>query len=47
MCCLVCLGLGAKFHFLGIKAEKLSLCTLFLPQQYMRAGPKNLWDQTG
>ena len=47
---LVCFGLGAKFHFLGIKAAKLSvctLCTLFLAQQNVRAGPKNLGDQTG
>lgn len=50
MCGLVCFGLGVKFHFLGIKAAKLSvctLCTLFLAQQNVRAGPKNLGDQTG
>lgn len=45
MCGLVCFGFGVKFHFLGIKAAKLSvctLCTLFLAQQNVRAGPKNL-----
>lgn len=43
MCGLVCFGLRVKFHFLGIKAAKLSvctLCTLFLAQQNVRAGPK-------
>lgn len=50
MCGLVCFGLEVKFHFLGIKAAKLSvctLCTLFLAQQNVKAGPKNLGDQTG
>lgn len=50
MCGLVCFGLGVKFHFLGINAAKLSvctLCTLFLAQQNVRAGPTNLGDQTG
>lgn len=41
MCGLVCFGLGVKFHFLGIKAAKLSVCTLFFAQQNVKAGPKN------
>lgn len=47
MCGLVCFGLGVKFHFLGIKAAKLSVCTLFFAQQNVKAGPKNPGDQTG
>lgn len=47
MCGLVCFGLGVKFHFLGLKAAKLSVCTLFLAQQNVKAGPKSLGDHTG
>lgn len=50
MCGPVCFGLEVKIYFLGIKTAKLSmctLCTLFLAQQNVRAGPKNLGDQTG
>lgn len=40
MCGLVCFGLGVKFHFLGIKAAKLSVWTLFFAQQNVKAGSK-------
>lgn len=50
MHCLVCFGIGTKYRCLGIKTVKAmcvcvyvcTLCTLFLAQQNVRAGPKKM-----